>query len=287
MKKTAWNRIGLAMGITCTAVTALSLFGCASMFGGGSSTSSQAASSGPYRGEVTFQNASSAAVCRLEVREKDQRWSMLDVELGPQGTTTFTIDADLQSICVIGCVDTGVLYGMPPGQGSRGCTIEPLAQARIELHDEGDGATTDADRLVLSAHAVPMDAWIDALVTALVPAPSDAMNEMRHEGLTALRAYADSRRYPESFLAARVVSSDWSIVRHRATGMVTGRTALGLAFTRFAHSDDHCQAHTVGFVEPHDGSDFVEPVAANGLGGAVHVPCSVAEHAATRPDFAH
>lgn len=285
MNKKVGKALALATGALTLPATAL-LLGCSSMFGGGQAASSTPSAPTAHHGEVTFVNASSHAVCRLELQTADAPRAVLDRSVAPGASTTFPIGTDLRGICVVGCGDTGLLYGPPPSASTQGCTIDTLVQSRIELHDAGAGATTDASRLVLNATPTSLDASVDQVVERLTPAPSAAMNGMREAGMAALREYARQRRYPERWLALRVVSNDWTVQRHRATGVVTGRTATGLAFARFEHSDGHCQATAVNLVQVHDGSDFVETVTANGLGGPLFVPCSVAEHAAGRADYA-
>lgn len=104
--------------------------------------------------------------------------------------------------------------------------------------------------------------------------------ENAEAAMAALRAYAAGRGYVETYLTLEVVSADWSLSRHRATGIVTGRSINGIVIARFP--DGRCMQYAGSFIQEAVGDEFVDRITTQGLGGGVGVPCEMADVVAQR-----
>lgn len=105
--------------------------------------------------------------------------------------------------------------------------------------------------------------------------PGSEVSQHAGDAMSALRTYAEAHRYTESYLTLEVVSPDWSIMRHRATGIVTGRSINAIIIAQFP--DGRCLQYAGSFMQEAVGDDFVDALTTPGLGGGVGVPCEMAE----------
>jgi hypothetical protein len=105
------------------------------------------------------------------------------------------------------------------------------------------------------------------------------------QGLETLRRYSENRGNPESYLTLEVVSPDWIIDRHRATGAVTGRLLGAVTLARFP--DGRCLQYGTSLRQEYVGGDFADAMTTTGTGGGVGVPCETIDAVvASRPDVA-
>ena len=81
-----------------------------------------------------------------------------------------------------------------------------------------------------------------------------------------------------------MVSADWSVGRHRATGIVTNRSINAIVIARFP--DGHCMQYAGSFFQEAVGDDFADQLTTQGLGGGVRVPCEMADVVAQRDHIA-
>ena len=114
--------------------------------------------------------------------------------------------------------------------------------------------------------------------------PGSEVAQHADEAMSVLRAYAAGRGYVETFLTLEVVSADWSVGRHRATGIVTGRSINAMVIARFP--DGHCMQYAGSFFQEAMGDDFADQLTTQGLGGGVGVPCEMADVVAQRDHIA-
>ncbi|UJR80205.1 hypothetical protein [Sandaracinus amylolyticus] len=242
--------------------------------------------SGPHRGEVTLENQTSSAICRIETND-GQGYGDTRVEIAPGASGTFAVQTELTHLWAIGC-DGRVVFGGPnpsltqPGTAYIG-TLRAGTIALAESAPESDAP----DRRVLHAEPLTADAYLDGIVRGLLTSHSDAMNQraLRDTAFRALQEGAAGRRWPETFLALRLTSSDWETIRHRHTGIILRRAMGGVAIARFPSG--LCQATPVSFVQEHDGRDFAGAIRFADIGGNHRVPCAIAEHAASHADWSH
>ncbi len=247
--------------------------------------SGDAAPGGPYHGTVTFENQTSTPVCRIEGND-GRRYLDEHVEIAPGASGTFELTDRLSQIWVIGC-DGRVLFGGPNPSltQSSSANIGELTVGTIALA-EAAGAE-DASRRTLIVEARDADAYLEGVIDGLLRSHSDAMNDraFRDEAFAALIEGGRAHRWPETFVALRMTSSDWDVVRHRTSGVILRRVATGVAIARF--ESGLCQATPVTFVQEHDGSRFSSSTRFGDIGGNHRVPCAIAEAAASSPHWSH
>lgn len=114
--------------------------------------------------------------------------------------------------------------------------------------------------------------------------PGSEVAQHANDAMSVLRAYAAGRGYVETFLTLEVVSADWSLGRHRSTGIVTGRSINAIVIARFP--DGHCMQYAGSFIQEAMGDEFVDQLTTQGLGGGVRVPCEMADVVAQRDHVA-
>jgi hypothetical protein len=114
--------------------------------------------------------------------------------------------------------------------------------------------------------------------------PGSEVAQHADDAMSVLRTYADGRGYVETFLTLEVVSADWSVGRHRATGIVTNRSINAIVIARFP--DGHCMQYAGSFFQEAVGDDFADQLTTQGLGGGVRVPCEMADVVAQRDHIA-
>jgi hypothetical protein len=110
--------------------------------------------------------------------------------------------------------------------------------------------------------------------------PGSEVAQHSDDAMAALRTRAASRGYVETFLTLEVVSPDWTVSRHSATGIVTGRVINAIVIARFPAG--HCMQYAGNFVQEAVGDDFSDQITTPGLGGGVGVPCEMADLVAQR-----
>ncbi|HJL17921.1 MAG TPA: hypothetical protein RMH99_19810 [Sandaracinaceae bacterium LLY-WYZ-13_1] len=242
--------------------------------------------SGPFTGDAVLENRTSTPICRIEYGGQGSHAADLNVAPGESGT--FSVPEELNKVWIFGC-DGSVLFGSPNRSLTSAGTyvIGTLEAGGIVLLEAGSEPEEIEDRLVLVADPMSMDDYLDGMIDALVRTHADDMNGrgMRSQAFEALQEGGRANRWVETFVALRMASSDWNIVRHRHTGAPLRRVATGVAVARFP--DGHCQATPVSFVQEHDGSGFSRNLRFGDIGGNHYVPCAAADAAASHRDWAH
>lgn len=249
--------------------------------------SAGAAPGGPQRGAITIENATSTPICRIENND-GSRYVDTTVRIDAGASGTIEVSEQLSSIWIVGC-DGRVLFGGPnpalttPGSSHVGVLDVPT----LVLADPESAPPAAAGRRVLVAEPREPEAYLEGVLTGLVRTYSDAMNgaPFRASAFAALQEGGRAHRWPETFVALRMTSADWDVIRHRVSGVILRRVATGVAIARF--SSGLCQATPVTFVQEHDGRDFSGALRFGDIGGNHRVPCAIAEAAAQSPSWAH
>lgn len=249
--------------------------------------SASAAPGGPHHGTVTIENATSTAICRIENND-GSRYADASVRIEPGASGTIEVSDQLSSIWIVGC-DGRVLFGGPnPALTTAGSShIGVLDVPTLVLADAASAPPPAAGRRVIVSEPLAPEAYLEGVLTGLVRTYSDAMNgaSFRASAFTALQEGGRAHRWPETFVALRMTSADWDVIRHRVSGTILRRVATGVAIARF--SSGLCQATPVTFVQEHDGRDFSGALRFGDIGGNHRVPCAIAEAAAQSPTWAH
>lgn len=244
-------------------------------------------SGGPFQGTATIENRTGMDICRIESNAGPE-YAVAEVSIPAGGTGTLEVSRTLTRLWLVGC-DGRVLFGGPnPGLTTPGTSSIPaLDVATITLLEAGSTPAEEAGHRVLVAEPRTAAEYLSGVVEGLVPSPSDAMNRapLRAQSFAALQEGGRARRWPETFVAMRLVSADWEIFRHRVSGVITHRAMQGVAIARFPSG--LCQATPVFFTQQHDGRDFAGAVSFASIGGNHQVPCAIADAATRASDWAH
>jgi hypothetical protein len=64
------------------------------------------------------------------------------------------------------------------------------------------------------------------------PPPAEGMTDasLKSDALTLIKAWATQRRWPESVMSAYIKSTEWSTLRNRNTGAITGRELVAVVY---------------------------------------------------------
>ncbi|GAB4116031.1 MAG: hypothetical protein OHK0013_49950 [Sandaracinaceae bacterium] len=117
------------------------------------------------------------------------------------------------------------------------------------------------------------------------PVWDSPLRTLSAEGLEVLRRYRASRGDREEVLSLEVVSPDWEINRHRATGAVLNRWVAAITTSRFP--DGSCYQYGTTLAQEYVGGDFASTLTTQGTGGGASIPCETIDAiAAARPDVA-
>lgn len=252
----------------------------------------RATGSGGYVGEVTLENRSGVEICRVEHDGGPSSRETVDqpLRVANGASATFRIESTLSRIWILDCAG-GVVFGRPNPSltESSSAHIGTLRAPTITVLASGSAPVAlSAERHTLIAEPMSLADYLRGTVAALAPRSSDEMNAdraLRAQAFEALRVGGAERRYIETFLSLRLTSNEWAILRHRRTGIVTGRALNGVALARFP--DGHCQATPVSFSQQHDGSSFSGSLRFMGIGGNHYLPCAIAEGSTRDPAWAH
>jgi hypothetical protein len=242
---------------------------------------------GPFVGSVTVENRTSAPICRIEC-DAGPEYASFDVSIPAGATGSLQVSRTMQRLWFVGC-DGRVLFGAPNPDITSPSTsqIEPLDVGTITLLEAGSAPTAEAGHRVLVAEPRTAAAYLHGVVEGLARMPSDALNTptLRTEAFAALQQGGRERRWPETFVALRMVSSDWNIARHRLSGVITRRIVRGVSIARYPSG--LCQATLVSIAQQHDGRDFSGALSFSDIGGSHQVPCAIADEATRSSGWAH
>lgn len=249
------------------------------------------ASAGGAVGSIIVENRSGSDICRIEHDggPRGQESVNQEIRIPNNGSGTLEAATSIETLWVFDCRGN-VLFGRPnrslttPGTAHIGA----LNASTVTLLAPGSTAQDSPERRTLVAEPMTASEYLTGIVTGLLTRYDDSMNAdraLREQAFEALQSGGRERRYIETFLSLRLTVPEWIILRHRVTGIVTGRAINGVAIARFP--DGHCQATPVTFSQQHDGSDFSGRLRFTGIGGNHYVPCSIAEASTRASDWAH
>ena len=110
------------------------------------------------------------------------------------------------------------------------------------------------------------------------------LSEHAGDALSAIRDWATENGHDEVYATMEIVSDDWSLMRHRVSGEVTGRSIGGITLARFP--DGRCFEYGGSFFQEYVGGEFDTTIRAQGVGGGFVVPCETIDAVAAREGVA-
>lgn len=285
--KTYWVRC-----VPFALAASVSLSGC--LFSTGDATSNGTSSGGEGQaaiGSIAIENRSGSDICRVEHDggPSGREWVNQELRIPNGGSATIEAATSIQRLWLLDC-QGNIVFGRPnPSLTTASSSYIGTLNARtITVLAPGSSAQDSPERRTLVAEPMTASEYLTGILRGLLGPYDDSMNAdrtLRQQAFEALKAGGRQERYVETFLSLRLTVPDWTIMRHRATGIVTARAIDGVAIARFP--DGHCQATPVRLTQQHDGSDFSGQLRFGGIGGNHYVPCSIAELSTRASDWAH
>lgn len=272
--------------VTSLALAALAVHsqGCAlfSRYGRRAESTREAAG---YRGTVTFVNQSGANVCRIEALHSRESNVDLSVNLSPGQSATFEARGDISRLAISECGSHRVLFGVPSRDARS--TLSKLTMGRVVLYAQGQAPAGASDHHALEVAPLDYADWWSTELRWYTRNPDARMHDesLATEFLQTVRSHAQAQRWTEEFRAFQIVSADWEIIRHRATGAILRRRLMGVGMAKFPNS--HCQSQAFFVTQEYDGSDYSPTLRFAGVSSNVAVPCALTEWFAEQPDVVH
>lgn len=256
-----------ALAVVAAAPFALVAGGCG---GGGGRTATPAASEG-VRGTVTFENRSSLDICWLAVTYQGGRIAE-EVSFGAGATVEVNLEGDTSRLFLTECGGQRSLYGHPMNwYGNPQGPVEMfqnLQHDRVVLYDPGQAPAGATDHRAVALNPRPISDWI-----FWQPNPDAQLAEEVH---AALLEKARRESWSES-LEFSLLLGDWSELRNRYTGILTGRSVQAAGFARW--QDGHCTMQAFGYEQGHDGSYYAGALRV-GVSTQLDIPCPALVYAA-------
>jgi hypothetical protein len=159
-------------------------------------------------------------------------------------------------------------YGTPQGATE---LLTNLGHDRIVLYDPGQAPEDASDHRAIALNPRPISDWI-----FFTPQADSELAALLH---AALLDTARRESWHETF-AFSLPLADWSPIRNRRTGIITGRAVQAAGFARWP--DGHCTMQAFGYEQAYDGSDYAGPIRV-GASTQLDIPCAVLPYAADLP----
>lgn len=250
--------------------TTVAITGC----GGTQANSSGSSSGSGIRGPVTLENRSSLSVCSLTLAYNGG-YVARDVDLAPGGSVQLDVQGDTSRLFLTECGGQRTLFGAPMNwygtvQGDAEY-LQHLTQDRVVLYDPGQAPSGASDHRAVALHPRPIEEWI------FWSPPSDA--DFAGTLHSALLEKAGREGWRET-LEFSLPLGEWSPIRNRNTGIITGRSVQAAGFARWP--DGHCSMQAFGYEQGYDGDDFSGPIRV-GTSTQLDIPCSVLGYASSLP----
>lgn len=260
----------VALGMVAGTPFVLTLMGC----GGSMGRTSSGTTATSVRGAVTIENRSTIAICGLSMQYQGG-YAAQEVDLGPGASVQIDVQGDTNRLYLTECGGARSLLGHPMNwYGTpQGATelLSNLGHDRIVLYDPGQAPAGASDHRAIALNPRPISDWI-----FWQPHP-DA--ELAAELHAALLDKARSEGWRET-LEFSLLLGDWSPIRNRRTGIITGRSVQAAGFARWP--DGHCTMQAFGYEQGYDGSDYGGPIRV-GASTQLDIPCAVLPYAAGLP----
>lgn len=259
-----------AFGLLVGAPTVVTILGC-----GGAMGSTSTASSAPAAlGTVTIENRSQLSVCGLSMIYQGG-YASQEVDLSPGSSVQIDVQGATNRLYLTECGGQRSLlghpmnwYGTPQGETE---LLSNLRQNRIVLYDPGQAPAGASDHRAIALNPRPISDWI-----FFTPNADSNLAATLH---AALLDTARRESWRESFEFS-IPLGDWSVLRNRNTGIITGHSVQAAGFARWP--DGHCTMQAFGYEQAYDGSDFRGPIRV-GASTQLDIPCAVLPYAAGLP----
>lgn len=268
--------------LSTIAALGLSSSACGFLFGQ-SQGDSPPKESGPWTGPITFTNASSSKVCGVQFRGDH---APIQVDIAPGASVELPPHPKPESavgLWALNCGGDGVVSGTltmvkPDFENNR------LAHGRIALYDAG-ATPNKGEHAIFAAPERFEDAYRKISSHTHKQWSPGTMANLTTEALGALRAYAELKRYTETYASLELIFGDWEVNRNRSTGATLYRWVGGLAMARFPSGK--CTLYPVSFKQDAEGSGFAAKLVSTGAGAGMGVPCAMAAWQKSRAGVAH